>query len=80
MAGLKAAVHVAQPIPMHGQKGTWSPISCTLIYSDKEAVLADTPITIEQTEKLVAWIERTAPGRQLSWIYITHGIPPVNLL
>lgn len=73
MAGLEAAVHVAEPIPMHGQKGTWSPISCTLIYSDTEAVLADAPITIAQTEKLVAWIEKTAPGRMLSWIYITHG-------
>ncbi|KAK5997684.1 hypothetical protein PT974_00039 [Cladobotryum mycophilum] len=53
MAELRAAVHVAAPLP--------------------EAVLVDTPITIPQTEELVQWIKTIAPGRKLSFIYITHG-------
>lgn len=76
---LRFAVHVAAPIPcvdfMHGAKegSTWSPISCTLVYSDTEAVLVDIPVTINQTKELIEWIEKVAPNRKLSYIYITHG-------
>lgn len=76
---LRFAVHVAAPIPcvdfVNGIKegNTWSPISCTLIYSDTEAILVDTPITINQTKEMIYWIEKVAPGRRLSYIYITHG-------
>ncbi|KAM5383704.1 hypothetical protein ACJZ2D_001693 [Fusarium nematophilum] len=78
MAELRSAVYVAPPTPAimpPPRKGTgpWSPISCTLIYSAEEAVLVDTPITIKQTEDLIEWIERIAPNRKLSFIYITHG-------
>lgn len=78
MPGLRAAVHVAEPIPFvsvetSAKAGVWSPISCTLIYSAKDAALVDTPITIEQTQKLVDWIKGIAPNRKLSYIYITHG-------
>lgn len=78
MSLLKAAVHVARPIQAQlpdgiGPSGLWSPISCTLIYTETEAVLVDTPISIQQTRLLINWIEETAPGRKLSYIYITHG-------
>ena len=71
-------MYIAPPVPFaspsgKGAGGVWSPISCTLIYSANEAVLVDTPITIKQTEELIAWIERIAPGRKLAYIYITHG-------
>ncbi|OLN85533.1 hypothetical protein CCHL11_05760 [Colletotrichum chlorophyti] len=76
---LRFAVHVAPPIPCVDfvnnvpEGHYWSPISCTLVYSDTEAVLVDTPITINQTKDLIAWIEKIAPKRKLSYIYITHG-------
>ncbi|CAG9982952.1 unnamed protein product [Clonostachys byssicola] len=78
MAELRSAVYVAPPTlairpPPVSARGNWSPISCTLIYSNKEAVLVDTPITIKQTEDLIRWIEKIAPNRKLSYIYITHG-------
>ncbi|KAI2468679.1 Metallo-hydrolase/oxidoreductase [Annulohypoxylon bovei var. microspora] len=78
MSELRSAVYVAAPIPIQGPSpkakgGIWSPISCTLIYSSKEAVLVDTPITMKQTEELIVWIEKIAPNRKLSYIYITHG-------
>ncbi|KAK7048445.1 beta-lactamase-like protein [Favolaschia claudopus] len=72
MADLRVAIYSAAPIPM-ATGGVWQPMSCTLIYSSKEAVLVDTPVTTQQTIDLIAWIERTAPGRTLSYIYITHG-------
>ncbi len=78
MDELRSAVYVAPPIPFRPtdprvHDAHWSPISCTLIYSKEEAVLVDTPITIKQTEDLIAWIGKIAPGRRLSYIYITHG-------
>ncbi|PPJ49845.1 hypothetical protein CBER1_03357 [Cercospora berteroae] len=77
MSQLRAAVHVAPPTAC--QPGCfvekWSPTSCTLVYDDKNAVLVDTPITVEQNENLLAWILETAPGRNLETIYITHGHP-----
>lgn len=54
-------------------KSLWSSISCTLIQGPKSAVLADTPINIEQTIALADWIDKTAPGKTLSHIFITHA-------
>ncbi|OQE25108.1 hypothetical protein PENSTE_c006G09799 [Penicillium steckii] len=78
MSELRSAVYIAPPAPFQNPGkgsggGRWSPISCTLIFSATEAVLVDTPITIQQTEDLIAFIERIAPKRKLSYIYITHG-------
>jgi glyoxylase-like metal-dependent hydrolase (beta-lactamase superfamily II) len=77
MSELRAAVFCAAPVPftspVSNSKGLWSPIACTLIYSEHEAVIVDTPITIKQNEELIAWIKNIAPGRKLSYIYITHG-------
>ncbi|KAK8917803.1 hypothetical protein H634G_10620 [Metarhizium anisopliae BRIP 53293] len=78
MSSLRCAVYVAPPIPIIDiftkTKGhTWSPTSCTLVYSDEAAVLVDTPYTNALTEDLIAWIDKIAPGRRLEYIYITHG-------
>lgn len=56
-----------------GEPSSFSPISCTLIHGDAEAVLVDTPISISQTEDLACWIKETTPGKELRYIYITHG-------
>ena len=77
MSRLRASVYVAPAIPWlrpNGKEGgPWSPISCTLIYGEKEALLVDTPITYAQNEALADWIELTIPGKRLTSIYITHG-------
>jgi glyoxylase-like metal-dependent hydrolase (beta-lactamase superfamily II) len=49
----------------------WSPISSTLIYGKRDAVLVDAFITVEQTDFLVNWVE--ASGKNLTTIYATHG-------
>ena len=49
----------------------WSPISSTLISGERDAVLVDTFITVEQNRKLVEWIARS--GKNLTTIYATHG-------
>lgn len=74
---LQADVYVSSRLPIAiermGETSYFSPISCTLIHGDSEAVLVDTPISISQTEDLAAWIKKTAPGKFLRYVYITHG-------
>lgn len=74
---LRADVYVSSRLPIAikraGVESSFSPISCTLIQGDSEAVLVDTPISTSQTEDLVRWIRDTAPGKDLKYIYITHG-------
>lgn len=65
-------ISIGIPVP-DPSKSLWSPISCTLIQGSQSAVLADTPINIEQTNALAEWIEKTAPGKTLSHIFITHA-------
>jgi glyoxylase-like metal-dependent hydrolase (beta-lactamase superfamily II) len=49
----------------------WSPISSTLISGERDAVLVDTAITVDQNQKLVDWIAHS--GKNLTAIYATHG-------
>jgi glyoxylase-like metal-dependent hydrolase (beta-lactamase superfamily II) len=49
----------------------WSPISSTLIYGQRDAVLVDAFITVEQAGALVDWV--AASGKNLTTIYATHG-------
>src|ERR1700743_3978408 len=52
-------------------KMKWSPISSTLISGERDAVLVDTAITVDQNQKLVDWIADS--GKNLTAIYATHG-------
>jgi len=49
----------------------WSPISSTLTYGKRDAVLVDAFITVEQAEALVDWV--AASGKNLTTIYVTRG-------
>jgi Metallo-beta-lactamase superfamily len=49
----------------------WSPISSTLIYGKRDAVLVDVFITVEQADALTDWVK--ASGKNLTTIYATHG-------
>lgn len=48
-----------------------SPICSTLILGERDAVLVDTAITVDQNQKLVDWIATS--GKNLTAIYATHG-------
>jgi glyoxylase-like metal-dependent hydrolase (beta-lactamase superfamily II) len=49
----------------------WPPISSTLISGERDAVLVDTPITVEQARALANWL--VARDKNLTTIYATHG-------
>jgi glyoxylase-like metal-dependent hydrolase (beta-lactamase superfamily II) len=47
------------------------PTSATLIYGQKDEVLVDALLTVEQVNALVDWV--VASGKNLTTIYVTHG-------
>ena len=49
----------------------WPPISSTLIYGSRDAVVVDSFITVEQARAQADWIAST--GKNLTTIYATHG-------
>ena len=62
---------VTSDLPPGTEQRLWSPISATLIYGQRDAVLVDAFITVEQADALVEWV--AASGKNLTTIYITHG-------
>jgi glyoxylase-like metal-dependent hydrolase (beta-lactamase superfamily II) len=62
---------VSSDLPPGIEQRMWSPISSTLIYGQRDAVLVDAFITVEQAGALGEWVE--AHGRNLTTIYSTHG-------
>ncbi|HEX9607501.1 MAG TPA: MBL fold metallo-hydrolase [Gemmatimonadaceae bacterium] len=60
-----------QDIPPGKEQWMWVPSSATLIYGERDAVLVDTFLTIEQAHALVEWV--AASGKNLTTIYVTHG-------
>jgi glyoxylase-like metal-dependent hydrolase (beta-lactamase superfamily II) len=49
----------------------WVANSSTLIYGERDAVLVDTFLTIDQSKALLDWV--VASGKNLTAIYLTHG-------
>jgi len=59
-----------EPLP-DGQTPAFSPITATLIYGERDAVLVDSFLTVAQAEALAGWVK--AHGKNLTTIYATHG-------
>jgi glyoxylase-like metal-dependent hydrolase (beta-lactamase superfamily II) len=75
---LKSDVFVTPSIPVvttdfapGEHERPWPPISSTLIYGLRDAVLVDSFITLEQARAQADWI--AAKGKNLTTIYATHG-------
>jgi glyoxylase-like metal-dependent hydrolase (beta-lactamase superfamily II) len=58
-------------VPTGYESLMWVASSATLVYGERDAVLVDTFLTLEQSEGLADQIEAT--GMNLIYIYITHG-------
>jgi glyoxylase-like metal-dependent hydrolase (beta-lactamase superfamily II) len=58
-------------VPSGHKQRTYLPISSTLIYGKRDAVLVDTFLTVKQSDDLVKWVATS--GKNLTTIYITHG-------
>ena len=62
---------VTSDLPPGTQQRVFSPISATLISGQRDAVLVDALLTVEQAHALVEWV--AASGKHLTTIYVTHG-------
>jgi glyoxylase-like metal-dependent hydrolase (beta-lactamase superfamily II) len=62
---------ITSDLPPGEKQRPWPPISSTLISGERDAVLVDTPITVEQARALAKWV--AASGKNLTTIYATHG-------
>jgi glyoxylase-like metal-dependent hydrolase (beta-lactamase superfamily II) len=62
---------ITSDLPPGEKQRPWPPISSTLISGERDAVLVDAPITVEQARALANWI--AASGKNLTTIYATHG-------
>jgi glyoxylase-like metal-dependent hydrolase (beta-lactamase superfamily II) len=58
-------------LPAGKEELMWVANSSTLIYGERDAVLADTFLTTKQSQTLVDWV--VASGKNLTAIYVTHG-------
>src|SRR5260221_2817865 len=63
--------NITSDLPPGTQQWMWSPISSTLISGQRDAVLVDALMTIEQAHALVEWV--AASGKNLTRIYLSHG-------
>ncbi|ONI73990.1 MBL fold metallo-hydrolase [Kribbella sp. ALI-6-A] len=70
--------YTSDPVPMNttdlvpnGDRRMFSPLTTTLISGERDAVLVDPPMTIDQSERVGDWI--AASGKNLTHIYVTHG-------
>src|SRR2546427_536763 len=58
-------------LPPGTQQRMWSPMASTLIYGERDAMLVDAFMTIEQAHALGEWVE--ANGKHLTTHYTRHG-------
>jgi len=62
---------VATAAPVGGPKPLWSPMTSTLIAGERDALLVDALLTIDQADALADWVE--SHGKRVTAIVITHG-------
>src|SRR5271170_7686818 len=62
---------ITRALPPGKEKWMWVPTSSTLIYGERNAILVDAFLTVEQAHAAVEWV--AASGKNLTTIYVTHG-------
>jgi glyoxylase-like metal-dependent hydrolase (beta-lactamase superfamily II) len=62
---------LGRDLPAGNEELRWVANSATLVYGERDAVLVDTLLTIDQSQTLIDWV--VASGKNLTTIYITHG-------
>src|SRR6266567_7000925 len=62
---------LSRDLPPGKEELMWVANSSTLIRGERDAVLVDTFLTIEQSQTLLSWV--VASGKNLAAIYITHA-------
>jgi glyoxylase-like metal-dependent hydrolase (beta-lactamase superfamily II) len=78
MTVLRYAVHVApskvavsDDLPPGEERRMWSPTATTLIHGQRDAVLVDPLMTIDESRALADWVDAT--GINVTTIFVTHA-------
>jgi glyoxylase-like metal-dependent hydrolase (beta-lactamase superfamily II) len=78
MTGLDYSVYVAaskyavsDDLPPGEARRMWSPTASTLIFGERDAVLVDPLMTIEESRALTDWVAAT--GKTVTSIFVTHA-------
>src|SRR5437764_1156616 len=78
MTALEYSVYVApskpavsDDLPPGESRRLWSPTASTLIHGERDAVLVDPLMTIDESRALADWV--TASGKNLTTIFVTHA-------
>ncbi len=78
MTSLQYSVYVApskpvvsDDLPPGEDRRLWSPTASTLIYGERDAVLVDPLLTIDESRALADWV--VATGKNVITIYVTHA-------
>ncbi|WP_211326769.1 MBL fold metallo-hydrolase [Micromonospora noduli] len=66
-----AKVAVTDDLPPGEDRRRWSPTASTLIFGERDAVLVDPLMTIDESRVLTDWILTT--GKNVTTIFITHA-------
>jgi len=62
---------LSRDLPPGKEDLMWVANSSTLIYGERDAILVDTFLTIDQSQALLNWVIES--GKNLTAIYLTHG-------
>lgn len=62
---------VSDDLPPGEARRLWSPTASTLIFGERDAVLVDPLLTIEESGALADWVSAT--GKNLTTIFVTHA-------
>src|ERR1700693_2810577 len=62
---------ITSDLPPGEKQRPWPPISSTLISGERDAVLVDTLITVEQARALANWL--VGGGKNMPTVHPTHG-------
>lgn len=78
MTSLEYSVYVApskpavsDDLPPDEARRMWSPTASTLVHGERDAVLVDPLLTVEESRALADWVAAT--GKNLTTIFVTHA-------
>ncbi|MBP2706133.1 MBL fold metallo-hydrolase [Microbispora sp. RL4-1S] len=78
MADLNYSVYVApskpvvsDDLPPGEARRMWSPTASTLIYGERDAILVDPLMTVEESRALATWVAGT--GKNVTAVFVTHA-------
>jgi len=64
-------VAVSDDLPPGEQQRMWSPTAATLIHGERDAVLVDPLMTMDESRTLADWV--VATGKNVTTIFVTHA-------